>query len=167
MRVKAGERLVKEHDIRIDCQRAGESNSLLTAAGKEIRAFVLCFDKVRRFQRVHSALIYFLFIQLTDAERECDIFIYGKVRPYCKCLEHHTEVALFGRNIVIFLRGGQQAVAYPYLTVGKVLEAGYHSEGRCLSTSGGTEHGEAFAFSDFVVEVVYCSDITEALGYIY
>jgi hypothetical protein len=68
---------------------------------------------------------------------------------------------MFGGSIVTFSRRREEAVANPNFAITQVFEACNHTQSSGFAAAGRTEHGEAFAFADFDIQVIYSGNITE------
>ena len=104
MRVETRERLIEQHDIGIDRKGSSECYALFAAAREEVRASFRCRQEIRRLQCLGGTLTYLRLGELADAQRKRHILIDRQMRPDGKCLKHHAEVPLLGRQIVVFLR---------------------------------------------------------------
>ena len=102
VRIERRQRLVEQHDVRTDRERAGERHALLAAARQVVGAALCrgergwCAAAPPRCARSISALR-----QLAHAQRERDVLEHREVRPDGEGLEHHAEVALLRRQVEV------------------------------------------------------------------
>jgi hypothetical protein len=73
-------------------------------------------------------------------------------------LEHHRDVALFGRNVV------DHALADADLAGADFLEAGDHAQQRGLSAAGGTDQYHELAVGDGNVDAVHDPGVAEGFA---
>jgi hypothetical protein len=94
---------------------------------------------------------------LRQSERERHVLAHRHVRVERVVLEHHRDVALFGRQIV------DNAVADADFTGVDLLEPGDHAQQRALAAArGADEHGER-AVADVDVDAVQDRHLAEVL----
>ena len=163
MRIETGEGLIEQHHIRIDGKGPRKRNALLAAAREEVRTLICRREEIGRLERLRRALLDLLLRELADTQRERNILIDREVRPDGKRLEHHSEVALLRRKVMVLLRRREQTVANPNLTVGEILKPGDHAQGRCLAAARRAEHGEATALFDLKIQMVDGGHVAEPL----
>ena len=104
--------------------------------------------------------------QLADAQRKRDVLEHREVRPDREGLEHHAEVALLRRQVVVLPPRRQQLVAGADLALVEVLEAGDHPQRGRLAAARGPQHRHALALCDVEVEAVDRGHRAEALGHL-
>ena len=90
--VKRRGRLVKEHNVRIHCQRAHDRHTLLLTAGELVGICVRLVGKSDAFEQLEGVLFRLrpaLMQKLYGTERH--VFENGLVRKEVELLEHHTH----------------------------------------------------------------------------
>ncbi len=92
--IKVRERLVKQQQLWLGRQGAGQGNPLLLATRKLMRvtlAQTTELDQLEHF--LDHVLLLWVF-----ANAECNVLRHGEVREQCIVLEHHADSAFFWRE---------------------------------------------------------------------
>ena len=93
LRVERRGRLVKEHDLGLHGQGAGDGHALLLPAGELARVDVGLFGDAHLLQQVHrrSPAPPAVLRLRTDALRQHDVVQHGEVREQVELLEDHAH----------------------------------------------------------------------------
>ena len=95
---------------------------------------------------------------LTETQAERHIVINGHVRIERIALEHHGDVAVFGRDVV------DAAVADVQVAAGDLLEPCDHAQRGALAAARWSNEYQEFLVADLNVEVVDGGDFAVLLG---
>src|SRR6267142_6210387 len=99
-RIEVGERLVHQHERRLDHDSAGDRYALLLAAGELARQLLLVTGELHHPQRLVDAALDLGARHAAHAQAEADVAPHAHVREERVVLEHHAEAALLGRQRV-------------------------------------------------------------------
>ena len=104
LRVQSACRFIKQHDLRIHCQRPSNRNTLLLSAGKLCRIIVRFISKPHNIQKFHGFRQNCRLVPLENTQRrDGDILQTCQMREKVKMLEHHS---CFGADTPHFFFGG-------------------------------------------------------------
>ena len=147
--VERAERLVHQHELRVEHERAGQRDALLLAARELARQAVGHALQAHHVERARDALSLLGFRDAAHRQRVGDVLPDGEVREQRVVLEHHAEVALVRR-------GSRDRLAVEHdVAGGRRLEAGEHHQRRRLARARRTEQGEELAALDVQVELAH------------
>ena len=90
-RVKGGERLIHQQDIRVISQRTGKPDPLTHPAGQLIRIRICPLLQVDLFQRIQCTVVAFRFAHPGQFQAECGIIDHRHMRHQSKGLKHHAD----------------------------------------------------------------------------
>ena len=154
--VEVRQRLVQAHDGRLGHQRAGDGDALLLAAGELADlAHELLLGQFNLGRHFAHELVDLILVHLLDAQTEGDVLIHGHGREEGVVLEHHTDVALFNRDM------GDVLVLDDDGALNRLNEAGDGAQGGRLAAAGRAEEGEELAFLDMDVDVLEGRKVAE------
>ena len=135
LRVEVGERLVEQHDRRVDGDRPCEGNPLFLAAGKLVRIGPFAAAEARVGDCPARPFLDLGLPHLPDLERKGDVVEDVQVRPDGEGLEDHPEVPLLGWQVVFLEAGGKDLPTDGDFPLVKVLETGDHPQGCRLAAA--------------------------------
>ena len=97
--VEGAERLVHQHELRLEHERAGDGDALLLAAGELDRTAVGERTQLHHLQRTIDACGDLGLRQPADGQRKGDVLRDCHVREQRVVLEHHADLALVRRQL--------------------------------------------------------------------
>ena len=160
LRIEVTERLIEEHEIRLDDHRTGECHTLTLSAGHLLRKALLEAVEVDRVEHLHHALPDLRLRQIAAAQTERDILEDVHVREQRVALEHEAEVPLVQRHMGVVLAVEEDVALH------RLGEAADQAERRGFSTAAGAEEADQLALLDVQVQVlqndvfsISCGDI--------
>ncbi len=146
--VQRAERLVHQHQLGFEHQRARQGDALLLAAG-ELRGIALGEAlHAHHLQGMVDTLGALGGGKLAHGERVLDVLRDREVREQRVVLEHHADVALVRRH------GVEQGTFEADLAAGRKLEAGQHHQAGRLAGAGRAEQRQELALIDVQVQVL-------------
>lgn len=145
--VERAERLVHQHQLGIEHERAGERDALLLAAGELLRVAVAEGLELHHAERALHPRLDLVRRQLAHAQREAQVVGHRHVRKQRIVLEHHADVAAVGRHPV------DDLAVEADLAAGGRLEAGEHHQAGGLARTGRPEQGEELAAANVEIQV--------------
>ncbi|MPL93961.1 hypothetical protein SDC9_40109 [bioreactor metagenome] len=146
--VERRHRLVKEHDIGVEDERARERHALLLAARHLLRETFGEIGQPDDTQHLARPRFPLGALHAASLERIGDVFEHGHVREKRIVLEHHADVAP--------LRGdaGHVAPVDQKRAAARLDEARDHPQSRRLARTGRPEHGQELALPQLEGNVV-------------
>ena len=140
--VEIRERLVHEHERRLDDDGAGDGDALLLAAGKLAGQLVLLAVQAHERHRLVDAALRLGARHAAHHQAEADVLAHAHMREQGIVLEHHAEAALFRPQVV------DAALVEPDAAAGRRQQAGDDVQGRRLAAAGRAEQGDELALGD-------------------
>ena len=147
--VERAERLVHQHELRLEHQRAGERDALLLAAGKLVRPARLEARHAHHVERAAHARRHLGLGEAAHLQRKGDILADRHVREERVVLEHDADVAAVRRHAVDALAVERDGA------VRRRLEAGEHHQRRRLAGARRAEQRQELAAGDVEVEAAH------------
>ena len=161
LRVEVTERLVEEHEIRLDDHRTGEGYTLTLSAGHLLRQALLEAVEVDRVEHLHDALLDLCLRQIATTQAERDVLEDVHVREQRVALEHEAEVPLMQRHMGVVLSVEEEVALH------RLREAADQAERRGFATAAGAEEADQLALLDVQVQIlqndvlsISCGDIS-------
>ena len=146
--VERAERLVHQHELRLEHQRARDRDALLLAAGELRRPAAAEAAELHHVQRALDPLRDLVARHAAHRQREADVLGHRHVREQRVVLEHHADLALVRRQ------ARQRLALEQDLAGGRRLEAGEHHQRRRLARARGPEQRQELAALDVEMEIV-------------
>jgi hypothetical protein len=148
LRVEIGQRLVEQEDLRIAHDGAAHGDALALAAGERAGIALQQLVEAEDARGVLDALVDLALRRVAQTQREGHVLRHRHMRVERVLLEHHGDVALFGRNVVDDLGADGD------LPARDAFEPGEHAQQGGLSASRGTDQNDEFAVLDLDVDAV-------------
>ena len=146
--VERAERLVHQHELRLEHQRARHGDALLLAAGQLRGAASAETGELHHVERALDAPADLGGGDPPDRERKCDVLGDTHVREQRVVLEHHADRAPMRRQ------PRQRRAVEQDLAFGRRLEAGEHHQRRRLAGARRPEERQELAALDVEIEPV-------------
>jgi hypothetical protein len=147
--VERAERLVHQHQLRLEHQGARQRHALLLAAGKLARQPVVHAAQLHHLERALHAALLLVLRHLAHRERVGHVLAHAEMREQGVVLEHHAEVPLVRRRAVDLLAVEQDVAG------GRRLEAGQHHQRGGLARARRPEQAQELAPVDVQVELAH------------
>ena len=144
--VERTERLVHEHDLRLEDQCSRNCHALLLPPRKLVRPPVPEAAKLHHVEHPGDAPLDLRLARLAHLQGVGDVLEHRHVREQGVVLEHHADVALVRRQVV------DGAPFENDVAVGGGFESGEHHQAGGLARPGRTQHGQEFTAVDVEVE---------------
>ncbi len=157
-RIERRQRLVKQQDLRLGDQRAGERDALLLAAGELRRQPARILAHRHQLEQLAGALVPRRLVDAAHLQGEGDVVDHGQMRKQRVGLEHHRRAALGRRQV------GDVLAAQDDVARADRLVARDHPQGRGLAATGRAEQAAIGAGRDFQVDGVDRQRRVIALG---
>ena len=145
--IKRRSRLVKQHDLRLHAQGAGDGHALLLAARKLAGEFMRLFGNPHPFEIEHGALFGLgarLFAHAAGGKGQ--VVQNAEMREQVALLEHHADLAA---HMVDVLAVGCQPDAFDQNLVGLMLfQPVDAADPRALARAGGAPDHHPFPLGD-------------------
>ena len=145
--VERAERLVHQHQARLEHQRAGNGHALLLAARQLRGAALLEPLQPHQLQRPAHALAALRGRDPAHFQRKGQVPFHRQMREQRVVLEHHTDVALPRRQIVHRAPGDADAAG------GRHLEPRQHHQAGGLAGAGRPQQGQELPFAHAQVQL--------------
>ena len=156
--VETRQRLVEQEAVGVADDGAGDGDALLLAFGDLAGQAVEDMGELQRFGDRPDAAVALGRGQALGVEREAEVLADGQRRVERVELEHHRDVALFGRAVVHALAGDD------HVAFGGLFEAGDDAQRGGLAAAGGAEQADHLAGRHREVDVAHGGEAAEALG---
>jgi hypothetical protein len=156
LRVEVGQRLVHQHQVRPQRERAGERDTLLLTARQLARVAIAVRLHANRGQRSRDGRVDASVTTLAGAatparaQPEREVVPHPHVRPERVALEDDTEIALRRRHLRSVTR--HLAAAQPDRAAVRHLEPGDHPQCRRLAAAARSDDHDRFALADLEVQ---------------
>ena len=147
LRVKVGQRLIHQQNVRLDAQCTSERDALLLTAGKALRHTVGVLVDLHELHELLGLGLYLVLGELLVFQAELNVFSDGVVREDGVVLEDHANVALGGVKVVYALLTEEEVAALD------AVEARDHSQKCGLAAAGGTKQREKLALSNVKAQI--------------
>ena len=144
--IEGAERLVHEHEVRLEDEGAGDGYPLLLTPGELGGLAVLVPLEANQGEGARHPLPADLRVHSAHFEREGQVLPHRQVREEGVVLEHHPDAAFTRRQIA------DRAAADPDGAGGWRFEPGQHHQASGLAGPRGSEQGEELALPDLEVE---------------
>src|SRR6185437_2141273 len=147
IRIERTERLVKQQNVGLDHESAGERNALLLPARQTIRLEIADLGQPQLVEHALDPGVALGSGHLLHLEPEANVAAQGHMREQRVVLKDHRRGPTLGRHIVDALAADEDVAGYDR------FEAGDHPERRCLPAARWSEKGYEFALRHLKVEV--------------
>src|SRR5436309_2564103 len=145
--IEVRQRLVHQKDFRLpdDCPPQGDALPL--AAGERLRLAIEERLQSENLGGLADAFVDFALGRLAQLEAEREIVIDRHVRVQGIRLKDHSDISVFGRDVV------DHAIADAHHAVADLLQAREHAQGRRLAGTGRTDQDDKLFVFDLGVHV--------------
>ena len=151
--IVVAERLVKQEQLRVRRNRAGDGDTLLLTAGQLVRITVAIFLDPHGFERAHNGFFDLGLAHLFDLQTERDVLEHGHVRPQGVALEHQVQTAVF-RLLIEGLVGVDDRTAVDgHGAMLRLFKAGDNAQGGGFAAAGRAEQRHKIAVLDREVDI--------------
>ncbi len=133
LRVERGERLVHQHDVRIDRERAHQADALLHAAGELVGIVPLETVQADQIEIVPDALLDARSRRMRHREAERRVVMHGLPRQQAEMLEHHRDA---------LRRAGDGLAADQQLAAGDLGQSGDAAQEGGLAAAARADHAQ-------------------------
>ena len=155
--IEVRQRLVEQEHLGVAHDGAAHGDALALAAGELLGLAVEQLRDVEDAGRLVHALLDLGLGKALEPQPERHVLEHGHVRVERVVLEHHGDVAVFGRHVVDHVAADQD------LAVGDVLEPGDHPERRRLAAARWPDQHHELVVGDIEIDAANRFDLVVLL----
>ena len=160
-RVEITRRFVGKNGLCARCQRAGDSNSLLLAAGEVSgETVMLLFTYAHAFQQGLGAFLGLLGMHAAKLHGIADVFKNGHQREEVESLKDHGDRL---SAVAVKVKTAQALILEAHLARSGQVETRQHGQHGGLTAAGGADNGIELSFFEFTACRFYRSGLCVAI----